>query len=98
MEDAESLKIYKIKAKAVVNATGVFVDTILQMDNASGKKTICVSQGVHLVLDKKFHPSEHALMIPQTSDGRVLFAVPWHDKIVLGTTDTAIRNGVDSRA
>jgi len=90
IEDAESLKIYKIKAKAVVNATGVFVDTILQMDNASGKKTICVSQGVHLVLDKKFHPSEHALMIPQTSDGRVLFAVPWHNKVVVGTTDTPV--------
>lgn len=90
IEDAESGEKYKIKAKAVVNATGVFVDAILQMDNASSKKTICVSQGVHLVLDKKFYPSDHALMIPETTDGRVLFAVPWHNKVVVGTTDTPV--------
>ena len=74
----------------MINATGVFVDDILQMDNPAVSKTICVSQGVHLVLDKRFFPSEHALMIPETSDGRVLFAVPWHDKVVLGTTDTPV--------
>jgi glycerol-3-phosphate dehydrogenase len=54
-------------------------------------KTICVSQGIHLVLDKKFFPSSHALMIPETRDGRVLFAIPWYDKIVLGTTDTPVQ-------
>jgi glycerol-3-phosphate dehydrogenase len=91
VEDAETGKQYTIKAKAVVNATGVFVDAIMQMDNATGKKTICVSQGVHLVLDKKFYPSNHALMIPETSDGRVLFAVPWHNKVVIGTTDTLVK-------
>ena len=53
-------------------------------------KSICVSQGVHIVLDKKFYPSDHALMIPETSDGRVLFAVPWHNKVVVGTTDTPV--------
>ena len=90
IEDAETGNTYMIKAKAVVNATGVFVDSILHMDNPSSPKSICVSQGVHLVLDKKFYPSEHALMIPETSDGRVLFAVPWHDKVVVGTTDTPI--------
>jgi glycerol-3-phosphate dehydrogenase len=90
IEDAEAGERYKVKAKAVVNATGVFVDAVLQMDNATGKKTICVSQGVHLVLDKKFYPSDHALMIPETSDGRVLFAVPWHNKVVVGTTDTPV--------
>ncbi len=90
IKDVESGEIYNINAKAVVNATGVFVDAILQMDNPSGKKTICVSQGVHLVLDKKFFPSDNALMIPETSDGRVLFAVPWHNKVVVGTTDTLI--------
>jgi glycerol-3-phosphate dehydrogenase len=90
VEDQETLIRYSIRAKAVLNATGVFVDNILQMDNASAPKSICVSQGVHLVLDKKFFPSEHALMIPETSDGRVLFAVPWHNKVVLGTTDTPV--------
>lgn len=90
VEDAETAVTYGVKAKAVVNATGVFVDDILQMDNSAAAKSICVSQGVHVVLDKKFFPSSHALMIPETSDGRVLFAVPWHDKVVVGTTDTPV--------
>jgi glycerol-3-phosphate dehydrogenase len=91
-EDKETLVSYKISAKAVVNATGVFVDDILEMDNAAAPKTICVSQGVHVVLDKKFYPSQHALMIPETSDGRVLFAVPWHNRVVVGTTDTPVES------
>ncbi|MGB8190839.1 MAG: glycerol-3-phosphate dehydrogenase/oxidase [Chitinophagaceae bacterium] len=90
VEDKETMLTYNVKAKAVVNATGVFVDDILQMDNAKAPKSICVSQGVHVVLDKKFFPSDHALMIPETSDGRVLFAVPWHNKVVVGTTDTPV--------
>jgi glycerol-3-phosphate dehydrogenase len=88
--DGERNKMIDIKAKAVVNATGVFVDDILQMDKPGSTKSICVSQGVHVVLDKSFFPSIHALMIPETSDGRVLFAVPWHDKVVVGTTDTPV--------
>jgi glycerol-3-phosphate dehydrogenase len=89
--DTESGREYRLKSRAVINATGVFVDDILNMDKPGSSKTICVSQGVHLVLDKKFYPSSHALMIPETSDGRVLFAVPWHDKVVLGTTDTPVK-------
>ena len=89
-QDIETGDHFTFKAKAVVNATGVFVDEILQMDKPGSAKTICVSQGVHVVLDKKFYPSEHAMMIPKTSDGRVLFAVPWHGKVVLGTTDTPV--------
>lgn len=90
MIDMETGITYHVKAKAVVNATGVFVDQILGMDDPAAAKSICVSQGVHIVLDKKFFPSSHALMIPETSDGRVLFAVPWHGKVVVGTTDTPI--------
>lgn len=90
VEDSETGNCYPVKANAVVNATGVFVDDILHMDNPASVKSICVSQGVHLVLDKKFYPSSHALMIPETSDGRVLFAVPWHGKVVVGTTDTPV--------
>ena len=82
---------YSIQAKSVVNATGVFADAILQMDNPQSRKTLSVSQGVHLVLDKSFCPSQDALMIPETSDGRVLFAVPWHGKLVVGTTDTPVK-------
>jgi glycerol-3-phosphate dehydrogenase len=92
VQDKETGAVYRIRAKAIVNATGVFVDDILNMDNPTSAKLVCASQGVHLVLDKKFYPSNHALMIPETSDGRVLFAVPWHDKVVVGTTDTPVQS------
>jgi len=77
-----------IKAKMVVNATGVFADKILKMDNPEARKSIQPSQGIHLVFDQSFLGGKDALMIPKTSDGRVLFAVPWHGKLVVGTTDT----------
>lgn len=90
VEDTEQSVPYSLKAKAVINATGVFVDTILKMDTPDAPKTVVASQGVHLVIDRKFYPAEHALMIPKTSDGRVLFAVPWHSEVVVGTTDTPV--------
>ena len=88
--DAETGVTYQLKAKAVVNATGVFVDDLLQMDKPEDRPLVRPSQGVHLVIDKSFMPSDKALMIPKTSDGRVLFVVPWHEKLVVGTTDTPI--------
>jgi glycerol-3-phosphate dehydrogenase len=88
--DVETGKTYTIKAKVVINATGVFVDDLLQMDSPGKKPLVRPSQGVHLVLDRSFMPSNDALMIPETEDGRVLFAVPWHDKLVVGTTDTPL--------
>lgn len=90
--DVETGIKYKLNSRAVVNATGVFADDILQMDTAGADKTIQVSQGTHIVLDKKFFPSEKALMIPETPDGRVLFLIPWHNKIVVGTTDSPVPN------
>ena len=72
----------------IVNATGVFADKILQLDNPSAAKTIQPSQGIHLILDLSFLGGTDALMIPKTKDGRVLFGVPWHNKLLLGTTDT----------
>lgn len=92
--DVETGNAYTIHAKVVINATGVFVDEVLQMDEAGKAKTICVSQGVHLVIDKKFYPSDYAMMIPKTSDGRVLFAVPWHNSVLLGTTDTPVEQAL----
>ncbi|WP_017257719.1 glycerol-3-phosphate dehydrogenase/oxidase [Pedobacter arcticus] len=89
-QDNETGKKYSLKAKAVINATGVFVDNILDMDKPGSKPLVKPSQGVHIVLDRSFMPSESALMIPETSDGRVLFAVPWHNHLVVGTTDTPI--------
>jgi len=85
--DLETELAYEIKTKTVINATGVFVDKILQKDNPQAKDIVQASQGVHVVVDKKFLPSNFALMIPKTRDGRVLFAVPWYNKVVLGTTD-----------
>ncbi|UOR07034.1 glycerol-3-phosphate dehydrogenase/oxidase [Hymenobacter aerilatus] len=88
--DLETSKAYPLRAKAIVNATGIFVDDILQMDQPGAKKLVRPSQGVHIVLDKSFLPGGDALMIPKTDDGRVLFAVPWHGRVVLGTTDTPL--------
>lgn len=88
VRDLEADKTYQVKAKTVINATGVFVDDIMQMDIPTGEHLVRPSQGVHLVLDKSFLQSDYAIMIPKTDDGRVLFAVPWHDKVVVGTTDT----------
>ena len=85
--DIMSGKEYTVKAKAVINAAGIFVDEVMQMDKPDMPKMVVPSQGVHLVLDMKFLQSDYAIMVPKTSDGRVLFAVPWHDKVVVGTTD-----------
>lgn len=88
--DTETKREYTLNAKVVINATGVFTDGVLQMDKAGAKNTIRPSQGIHLVLDKSFLPGNDAIMIPKTTDGRVLFLVPWHNRIVVGTTDTLL--------
>lgn len=89
-KDMESGDEFQIKSKAVINATGVFVDDILKMNDPEAKKMVRPSQGIHIILDKSFLQGDSAIMIPKTSDGRVLFAVPWHNKVVVGTTDTPI--------
>ncbi|MBJ6367164.1 glycerol-3-phosphate dehydrogenase/oxidase [Snuella sedimenti] len=91
INDTINNKQFTVKAKAIVNATGVFSDTIRNMDDSTVSKIITGSQGVHIVLDKSFLPGDTAIMIPETNDGRVLFAVPWHDKIIVGTTDTIVK-------
>jgi glycerol-3-phosphate dehydrogenase len=88
--DLFSGKEYEIKSKVVINATGVFADCIMKMDDSAHENIITASQGIHIVVDKEFLPGDAAIMIPKTDDGRVLFAVPWHNKIVLGTTDTPV--------
>lgn len=89
-KDSLTGKEYEVKSKVVINATGVFTDQVLSMDNPEHESLISPSQGIHLVVDKEFLPGDTAIMIPRTDDGRVLFAVPWHGKIVLGTTDTPV--------
>ncbi|MFA8301248.1 MAG: glycerol-3-phosphate dehydrogenase/oxidase [Hyphomicrobiales bacterium] len=90
--DTESGEFFDIKSKAVVNATGVWADDILKMDDPKTKKTVMPSQGVHIVLDKCFMEGKIAMVIPKTSDGRVLFILPWHNKVIIGTTDTMVEN------
>jgi glycerol-3-phosphate dehydrogenase len=89
-QDAETGGIFQIKAKVVINATGAFCDAVRKLSVENSKNIIAPSQGIHLVFAKEFLPSENALMIPKTSDGRVLFAIPWLDKTLVGTTDTPI--------
>ncbi len=81
---------YDLYSKVVINATGVFVDDILKMDSPHKNPLVRPSQGVHIVLDKSFLKGGKAIMIPKTPDGRVLFAVPWHEHIIVGTTDTPL--------
>jgi glycerol-3-phosphate dehydrogenase len=95
-QDSISGQTYRVRARCVVNAAGVWVDSLREMDSeahsAGGGRAIqamvAPSQGVHIVVDRSFLDSDTALMVPKTSDGRVLFAVPWLGKVILGTTDT----------
>ena len=85
--DAETGRDYTLKARVVLNATGIFTDALRRLDDPAAKEILAVSQGTHIVLDKSFLPGTAALMVPKTEDGRVLFAVPWHGHVVVGTTD-----------
>ncbi len=91
--DAESGEEFELQAGCVVNATGVWVDAVRDMDHAAAgeppaRPMVSPSQGVHLVVDRSFLGGDHALLVPKTADGRVLFAVPWLGMTLLGTTDT----------
>jgi len=88
--DLETGEEYLLHAKAVINATGVFSDAIRRMDVPQAASIIAPSQGIHLVLDRSFMPTDTAIIIPQTDDGRVLFFVPWHRHLLVGTTDTPV--------
>lgn len=81
---------YEARAQVVVNATGIFADEIRHMDDAQVPAMLRMSQGSHIVLDAAFMPGSQALMIPKTKDGRVLFAIPWHGKLIVGTTDVPV--------
>lgn len=91
-EDRETGSIHTVHTRCVVNATGVWVDQLRHLDaDATGRQApamVAPSQGVHIVVDREFFPGDHALLVPKTRDGRVLFAVPWLGKVILGTTDT----------
>jgi glycerol-3-phosphate dehydrogenase len=88
--DEESGEEFKLAAKIVVNATGVFTDTIRHMAEPEAEPLMVTSQGIHLVFERSFLKGDTALMVPKTSDGRVLFVIPWHGHAVAGTTDTPV--------
>lgn len=89
-KDLLSGKEYQLKAKGVINATGAFTDTLRCVDNTQSATSIVPSQGAHIVLDRSFFPGNNALIIPETPDGRVLFAIPWKNHVLIGTTDVQL--------
>ncbi len=86
--DEESDTTFEIRSKVVINATGIFSDSIRRLDDIAAQEQIEPAQGVHLVLPSSFQPGKNAIMVPHTDDGRVLFVIPWHDRVIVGTTDT----------
>jgi len=88
--DAESGQTLRVAARCIINATGAFSDAVRRLDDPAAADMIAPSQGVHLVLPGSFLPGGTAIMVPRTSDGRVMFAIPWHGRAVIGTTDTPV--------
>jgi glycerol-3-phosphate dehydrogenase len=88
--DLESGEEIRASAKVVINATGAFSDQIRRQADPDASPMIAASQGIHLVFDRSFLPGDSAIMVPHTSDGRVMFAIPWHKHTLVGTTDTPI--------
>jgi glycerol-3-phosphate dehydrogenase len=91
LQDVETGSAFEVRGKCVINATGVFCDQVRAMESADVKPILVASQGTHLILPREFLPGDDALMVPKTADGRVLFALPWHDVVVVGTTDDPVK-------
>jgi glycerol-3-phosphate dehydrogenase len=89
--DSETGQQHRVQGRVVINATGMFADKVRRMTDPDSKKMIAPSQGIHLVFERSFLRADSAIMVPHTSDGRVLFAIPWHNHTVVGTTDTPIK-------
>jgi glycerol-3-phosphate dehydrogenase len=89
-QDAETMERITVSARAVINAGGAFCDAVRAMSDAASKPLVTYSQGIHLVFDREFLPGEDAILIPKSSDGRVLFCIPWHEHLLIGTTDTPV--------
>jgi glycerol-3-phosphate dehydrogenase len=88
VRDGETETLHRVLANVVINATGIFSDSIRWLDRPEAPAMTTPSQGIHLVLDASFQPGPNAIMVPQTDDGRVLFLIPWHGRVLVGTTDT----------
>ncbi len=92
VRDAETGAVHQVAGRVVINATGPFTDGVRRLDRPDAPAIVAPSQGVHLVLDREFLPGDSAIMVPHTDDGRVMFAIPWYDVAVVGTTDTPIES------
>ncbi len=90
LHDFESGTGLTVKTRCVINAGGPFSDAVIRIDDANAEPRLAASQGVHIVLPRDFFPAGTALIVPRTSDGRVLFMIPWRDHVIVGTTDTPI--------
>jgi glycerol-3-phosphate dehydrogenase len=88
--NAETGEEFSVNSRVVINATGVFADALRRLDQPGAAGIVRPSQGIHLVLPREFLPSDCALLVPKTDDGRVLFGIPWHGRLLLGTTDTPL--------
>jgi glycerol-3-phosphate dehydrogenase len=92
--DLETGGVFPVRAKAVINATGIFTDALRREEDPAAGPILAYSQGAHLVLPREFFPGDAAMLVPKTSDGRVLFLVPWLGRVILGTTDTGVSAAV----
>ena len=90
--DSETGREFQIKARVVINAAGPFADSVRSMDDQEAVKMIQPSQGTHIVLDRSFLAGDIAVMVPHTDDGRVIFAIPWSGRVIVGTTDTPVKS------
>jgi glycerol-3-phosphate dehydrogenase len=93
-QDLESGQTHEARARVVINATGPFTDGVRRMADPEATKMIAPSQGAHIILDRSFLPGKDAILVPHTKDGRVMFALPWHEHTIVGTTDTPIPEAV----
>jgi glycerol-3-phosphate dehydrogenase len=93
--DTETKTELRLSTRAVINATGVYADQVRRMDDPAAPALVSPSQGAHIVIDSSFFPGETALLVPKTDDGRVLFAIPWHGRVLVGTTDTPVAEVVN---
>ena len=92
--DSETGEEFRAAARVVVNAAGPFCDEVRRMADPATPRLVAASQGSHVVLDRSFLPTDSALLVPETPDGRVLFAIPWHGHTLIGTTDVPIPEAV----
>jgi glycerol-3-phosphate dehydrogenase len=91
VRDLETGREARVLGRCVINATGAFCDALRQYDEPDARPIVTLSQGTHVVLDQSFLPGQTAMTIPRTSDGRVVFAIPWHGHLLVGTTDTPLK-------